>query len=83
MAQPEKRFKVGACSASVFANEVKTDKGTGVFRTVNLQRTYKDKNGEFQSNASFALDDIPKAILALEKAYEHLAMAEGAKETPQ
>ena len=76
MAQPEKKFKVGACTASVFVNEVKTDDGPVPIKSVSLQRAYKDKNGEFQHTTSFKANDIPKAVLALNKAFEYLTLAE-------
>ncbi len=41
-------------------------------KTVVLQRTYKDKDGSFKHTTSFAVNDIPKALLALEKAYDSL-----------
>lgn len=42
MAQPEKKFKVGACTASVFANSIETRNGKAVVKSVSLQRAYKD-----------------------------------------
>lgn len=72
MTQPEKRFKVGACSASVFANQVNSANGPGVMKSVALQRTYKDKEGNFQHTTSFNANDIPKAVLALIKAYDYM-----------
>lgn len=74
MAQPEKRFKAGAVTASVFANEVKSGEGTATLKSVALQRAYMGKDGKFQNTTSFKADDIPKAILALSKAYEYLVM---------
>lgn len=79
MAQPEKRFKVGACTASVFVNEVLGRNGTGILKSVSLQRAYRDKEGDFQHTASFKANDIPKAILALSKAYEYLVMDDEAE----
>lgn len=76
MAQPEKRFKVGGITASVFANEVTGENGTGILKSVVLQRAYKDKKGNFQHATSFKVNDIPKAILALSKAYEYLVLDE-------
>lgn len=76
MAQPEKRFKVGACTASVFANEIAGKEGKATIKSVSLQRTYKDKKGNFQNTTSFGANDIPKAILALSKAYEYLILGE-------
>jgi len=37
---------------------------------------YKDQNGNFQNTSSFGVQDIPKAKLALEKAYEYLVLQE-------
>ena len=73
MAQPEKKFKVGACSAAVFANQVNTADGKAVVKNVVLQRTYRDNNGDFQHTTSFRVNDIPKAVLALNKAHGYLA----------
>ena len=77
MAQPEKRFKCGACSASVFVNEVKTAEGMLPLKSVSLQRTYKDKDGNFQHATSFGANDIPKGVLALTKAYDYLVSEQG------
>ncbi|MDA2933457.1 hypothetical protein MYX82_03850 [Acidobacteria bacterium AH-259-D05] len=76
MVQPEKKFKVGACTASIFANEVNTAEGTKNLRSVSLQRIYKDKEGNFQHTTNFKANDIPKAVLALSKAYEYLTVDE-------
>ena len=72
MAQPEKRFKVGACMASVFVDLVDTASGKAAIKSVSLQRIYKDKEGNFQHTTSFGINDIPKAMLVLSKAYEYL-----------
>ena len=72
MAKPEKVFKVGGCTASVFENGTNGPDGTTPFKSVTLQRMYKDKDGNFQYTSSFKLNDIPKAALALEKAYDYL-----------
>ena len=68
----EKRIQIGACSASIFVNEVETLTGKALMRTVVLQRTYKDKEDKYQHTNSYGLNDIPKAVLALVKAYEHM-----------
>ncbi len=79
MAQPEKRFKVGGCTASVFVNEINTGNGKATVKSVNLQRPYKDKEGNFQHATSFNANDIPKAVLALLKAYDYLSTEEKAE----
>jgi hypothetical protein len=74
MSNLEKRIQVGACSASIFAREVDTVSGRAVMRNVVLQRTYKDKDDKYQHTNNYGMNDLPKAILALQKAYEYLAM---------
>ena len=39
------------------------------FYTVSIQRIYKD-NGDWKRTTSINVNDIPKAIFALQKAYE-------------
>jgi hypothetical protein len=77
MAKPEKTFKAGACTASVFGNEINTANGKATVKSVTLQRAYKDKDGNFQHTNSYKAHDIPKAVLALEKAYDYLVSGEG------
>lgn len=59
MARPEKVFKVGGCTASVFENSVNGLNGNATIKSVTLQRAYKDKDGNFQHTNSFKLNDIP------------------------
>ncbi len=74
---PEKRFSTGVVTATVWQNAGKGRNGEVVsYRTVSLQRRYKDKNGVWQSASSFRVNDLPKAALVLEKAYEYLVLRE-------
>ena len=79
MVQPEKRIKVGACTASIFANEFDGQNGKVVVKSVSLQRSYKDKEGNFQNTTSLKANDIPKAVLALNKAYDYMVSDEKAE----
>ena len=73
--QPEKKFSTGAISATVWCNNgISRNGGPVEFRTVQLQRRYKDKNGEWQSTSSLRLNDLPRASLVLQKAYEYLVL---------
>ena len=74
---PEKRFSTGVVTATVWQNAGKGRNGEIVsYRTVSLQRRYKDKNGVWQSANSFRVNDLPKAALVLQKAYEYLVLRE-------
>jgi hypothetical protein len=73
--QPEKKFSTGAISATVWKN-IRTGKDGKVFesRTVNLQRRYTDKTGQWQTTSSLRLNDLPKAALVLEEAYKYIVL---------
>ena len=73
--QPEKKFSTGAINATVWKNTGKSKTGEEVeFRTITLQRAYKDKNDEWQHTNSMRVNDLPKAALVLNKAYEYLVL---------
>lgn len=70
--QPEKTFRQGAVSASVFANGISKNGKSFDVHKVSLQRAYKDKSGQWQNTASLGTNDIPKAVIALTRAYDYL-----------
>jgi len=72
MPQPEITFRHGACSASVWVNEYTRGEETFIIRNITFQRRYRDKDGEWQNTNSFQVNDIPKAVLVLQKSYEYL-----------
>jgi len=74
--QPEKKFSTGAISATVWKNAGKNNKtGEPVeFRSVTLQRRYTDKEGKWQTSSNLRINDLPKASLVLQKAYEYLVL---------
>jgi len=73
---PEKKFSTGAISATIWKNNGKSKKtGEPVeFRTIQIDRRYADKEGNWQSTNSLRLNDLPKASLVLQKAYEYLVL---------
>ena len=74
---PEKKFSTGGLTATVWENQGKNKEGLDVsYRTVSFQRRYMDKNGEWQSTSTLRVNDLPKASLVLQKAYEYLVMKE-------
>ena len=73
--QPEKKFTVGAVSAAVWRTGRQDDQGRPIY-SVQLDRTYKDREGAWQSSRYLPVWDVPKAILALQKAYEYLSLRE-------
>ena len=74
---PEKKFSTGVITATVWQNQGKDRKGEAVaYRTVSLQRSYKDKNGVWQHANSLRVNDLPRASLVLQKAFEYLVIRE-------
>lgn len=81
---PEKKFSTGAISATIWNNQAIQQKtGEAVaYKTISLQRRYKDKTGEWKSTNYLRLNDLPRASLVLNKAYEYLLLKESAGNSP-
>ncbi|HLC75272.1 MAG TPA: hypothetical protein VJH88_05475 [Candidatus Nanoarchaeia archaeon] len=76
---PEKKFRAGAISATVWKNTGQSAKGESVeFKTISLNRVYKDASGAWQHTTSLRLNDLPRASVALQKAYEYLVLEQDA-----
>ncbi len=68
---PETTFRLPNVSASVFVNEVETDNGKRKFRSVNVQRSYRDGD-DTKFVSSFGLGDLPSTIRVLQLAQAHV-----------
>jgi len=76
MARPEKTFRQGSCSASVFANTITKNGKPVQMQKVSVQKSYKDKDGWKNTN-SYDINDLPKLALVANKAYDYLTAKEG------
>ncbi|MBW1789998.1 MAG: hypothetical protein JRK53_25850 [Deltaproteobacteria bacterium] len=76
MAQPEMRFKCGRCEAAIFENEIERDGVATKIKKVAFQKRYRSPDGEWKTTRSLDINEIPKAILVLQKAYEYVAMGD-------
>ena len=72
MAKPFKTFRVGAVRASIFENTFSKNGKNIKLPKVSLEVRYKDASGKWASTHSLSLNELPKAILALQQAYEYL-----------
>jgi hypothetical protein len=72
---PEKIIMVGPCRVSIFRNVVMKDGVEIELPKVVLEVRYRDKHGRWRSTSAITLREMPKAILALQKAFEHLTSA--------
>ena len=75
MSAPEKVFRIGVVSASVFGNDVETDAGRRCVRNVSVQRRYRDGD-EWKSSTTFSLTELPAAIRVLQLAQQHVEAEE-------
>ena len=55
---PEAKFSTGAITATIWKNPSQFGDD---FRTVALERKYKDKDGTWKSTNSMKVNDLPKA----------------------
>ncbi len=78
--KPEKVFRVGYVSASVFCNtSSRKEAGETVereFRNVSLQRSYQDDKGDWQYSGNLSLGDLANAIRTLTLAQAHVEAQE-------
>lgn len=74
--QPEKKFRAGAVTATVWKNVGKTKDGREFddFSTT-LERSYKDGE-EWKTTNSYKQNDLPKVALVSNLAYKFIAMKE-------
>ncbi len=80
---PETVFKAGGVRASVWKYTNTARNGQAFTqRKVVLERSYRDREGNWKNTNSFDANDVPKALLALWKAYEYMHVAGNGGEQP-
>ena len=73
MSKPEKKFKCGPISASIWA-ETKTVNGEMVkFYSINISKTYKEGK-EWKHTNRFNAEDLPKVALVANEAYKYIRL---------
>lgn len=75
--QPEKKFKAGAITATVWKNTGKDKEGKEFeFQTVSIDRNYMDKEKKWQTTNTMRVNDLPKLAVVTQQAYEYLVLKE-------
>lgn len=73
MSSPETIIKAGNARAVVFRNSIMKDGKKIDVPKVLLEIRYKDKvSGKWQATTSMTINEIPKAVLVLIRAYAYL-----------
>ena len=68
MTKPEFTVKAGGIQVSVWPN--KTDKGT--FRSITINKSYKDSAGNWKQSKSFKVTDLDKIRVAIDEVLRYV-----------
>ena len=71
---PLKKFRAGGVTATIWENKTQKDGKDITYNTVNIERSYKDKDDKWQTTNSMRVTDLPKVELVTRKAFEFLAL---------
>ncbi len=77
--KPEKVFRIGYVTASVFCHEVQQESTTRLIRSVNVQKRYMEGE-EVKYTSSFGLAELPQALRVLELATQWVEQQEATLE---
>jgi len=79
MVEPEKKYRAGQVSATVWKNtkevEINGEKQNKDFYSVQVEKSYKDGD-DWKSTNNFNQNDLPKLSLVVEMAYKYISMKE-------
>ena len=70
----QKRFSTGSINATIWTNKALKEGREITFSTVSFGRRYQDKEGSWKTTNSLRANDLPKAVVVLNKAYEYLTL---------
>jgi hypothetical protein len=78
----EKKFSTGTISAVIWSNKTLNNEGEIIeFKTISLSKRYMDKtDNTWKNSSSLNSQDLPKAVLCLQKAYEYLTLKDDSVE---
>lgn len=73
MSKPEKKFKCGSVSISIWAEGRTVEDRMVKFYSMSIDKAYKDGD-EWKHTNSFAAEDLPKVALVANEAYRYLRL---------
>ena len=75
MNEPIKKFKCGSISATIWENQQINSKGESFsVKSVVIERSYKDKDDNWQKSSSFRVQDLPKVNLVCQESFKFLQL---------
>ena len=75
MSSPEKRFRCGPVSASIWTETKVVDGEMVKFHSINIDKAYKDGD-EWKHTNRFSAEDLPKVALVANEAYKYIRLTE-------
>jgi len=75
--RPLKEIRIGGISAAIWEKNVEQDGRTASQHSVKICKRYRDKKtNEFKTTEYYFPSDLPKLILAAEKAFEFVSLGD-------
>jgi hypothetical protein len=78
---PDKDFRAGTMRAAIWRNEIEQDGQTVVRHSVQLTKRYRDRDGQWRDSDTLFVNDLPRAKLVLDKAFEYVVLKESERES--
>ena len=75
--KPEQKFRCGGVECAIWKNTTQINGQDRQTYSVQIQRTYKDNDGNWKETNSYHPNDLPKVILAAQKSYEWITLKNG------
>ena len=76
MAGPEKEFRAGGVSATIWNNQQTINGNKMDVKSVQIQRNYQDDKEEWKKTSSFKANDLAKVICVAQAAFNYLTLKE-------
>jgi len=80
MSRPEKKFKCGPISASIWAEDKTVESGVVKFYSINITKAYKDGDNWKNTN-NFNAEDLPKVALVANETYKYIRLSSSNPQT--
>ena len=75
--KPEKKFRAGQISATIWSNEKEKDGKKFDVKTIQVTKSYTTDDGKtWKDTNSFNVQDLPKLEVVVQKAKEYLLLSE-------
>jgi len=70
--RPIKKFAAGGMSVALWQNKIQAGGKEIETVSVTMERRYMDADGKWKSSSSLRANDLPRAILILQKSFDYI-----------